>query len=73
MKKRKTKQPTEEKAAHEVTPAERAAVDNTLARHKAKPWVRLKVSKNGSEQQVEIDHADKQNRPAARHGDLRIG
>src|SRR2546425_5318783 len=54
---REKKQHNKEKAVHQVTVAERAAVDRHFARREAKPSVRLKVSKNGSEQ-IEFDHPD---------------
>jgi hypothetical protein len=54
-----TKQHNKEKAVHKVTVAERAAVDRHFARREAKPSVRLKVSKNGSAPQIELDHPDK--------------
>ena len=50
---------TEEKAVHKITAAECAAVKKYLARHKPKPSVRFKVSKNGSIPQIEFDHPDK--------------
>src|SRR6516164_625658 len=50
---------TEEKAVHKITAAECAAVKRYLARGKAKPSVRFKVSKNGSVPQIEFDHPDK--------------
>src|SRR5262245_3022510 len=53
------KQHTEEKAAYKATPAERIAVDKHFARREAKPQVRLKISKNGSDPQIELDHPDK--------------
>jgi hypothetical protein len=56
---RETKQHNKEKAVHEVTAAERTAVDKHFARREAKPSVRLKVSKNGSVPQIETDHPDK--------------
>jgi hypothetical protein len=48
----------EEKAVHKVTAAERTAMEKYLARLEAKPSVRLKVSKNGSDPQIELDHPD---------------
>jgi hypothetical protein len=42
-----------------VTPAERTAVDKHFARREAKPQIRLKISKNGSDPQIELDHPDK--------------
>jgi hypothetical protein len=59
---RKTKQhdkENKEKAVHEVTAAERTAVDKYFARQEAKPRVRFKVSKNGGDPQIEFDHPDK--------------
>ena len=56
---RETKQHKEKKALHKVTAAERSAVDKHFARREAKPSVRLKVSKNGSVPQIELDHPDK--------------
>src|SRR5262249_40870193 len=53
------KHKTEEKPVHKVTAAERAALEKYLARDKAKPSVRFKVSKNGSVPQIEFDHPDK--------------
>jgi hypothetical protein len=47
-----------EKAAYKGTEAECAAVGRHLARDKAKPSVRLKVSKKGGVRQVEFDHSD---------------
>jgi hypothetical protein len=55
----KEKQHTEEKAIPEVTAAERSAIEKYLARLKAKPSVRYKVSKNGSDAQIRVDHPDK--------------
>jgi predicted nucleic acid-binding Zn-ribbon protein len=49
MPEREKKQHNKEKAVHKVTVAERAAVDRHFARREAKPSVRLKVSKNGSD------------------------
>jgi len=48
-----------EKAVYEVTAAECTALKKYLARNKAKPPVRFKVSKNGSVPQIEFDHPDK--------------
>jgi hypothetical protein len=56
---RETKQHKEKKALHKATAAERSAVDKHFARREAKPSVRLKVSKNGSDPQIELDHPDK--------------
>jgi hypothetical protein len=55
---RQTKQHNKEKAVHKVTAAERAAIQKYLARNAAKPWVRFKVSKNGSDPEIGIDHPD---------------
>ena len=50
---RETKrQHTEEKAVHEITAAERAAIE--------RPSIRCKVSRNGSDPQIELDHPDEQ-------------
>jgi hypothetical protein len=48
----------EEKAVHKVTAAERTAMEKYRARLEAKPSVRLKASKNGSDPQIELDHPD---------------
>src|SRR5262245_31045575 len=53
------KQHTEEKVAHKMTAAERTAIERHFARREAKPSVRLKVSKNGSDLQIESDHPDR--------------
>jgi hypothetical protein len=53
------KQHTEEKAVHKMTAAERTAIDKHFARREAKPSVRLKVSKNGSDLQIGFDHPDR--------------
>src|SRR6516165_11298475 len=58
MPEREKKQHNKEKAVHKVTVAERAAVDRHFARREAKPSVRLKVSKNGSDPQIGFDHPD---------------
>src|SRR5262245_48104103 len=60
MARRQTKQHNKEKAVHEVTAAERIAVDKHFARREAKPSVRLKVSKNGSDPRIGFDHPDEQ-------------
>src|SRR5262245_65510526 len=61
MSARETKeQHTEEKAVHKMTAAERAAIERHFARREAKPSVRLKVSKNGSDPQITFDHPDEQ-------------
>jgi len=58
---RETKQDNkEEKAVHKVTPAERTAVDKHFVRREAKPQVRLKISKKGSEPQIAVDYPDEQ-------------
>jgi hypothetical protein len=59
MAKRQTKQHNKGKAVPEVTAAERGAMEKFLARSAARPPVRFKVSKNGSDQQVGVDHPDK--------------
>src|SRR5215469_10022876 len=59
MARRQTKQHNKEKAVHEVTAAERIAVDKHFARREAKPSVRLKISKSENDQQIEIDHPNK--------------
>src|SRR5262249_1818977 len=62
MLERETKQPNKgnkEKAVYEVTAAERTAVEKHFARRAAKPSVRLKVPKNGSDPQIGIDHPNK--------------
>jgi hypothetical protein len=56
---REKKERSKEKAIHKVTAAELTAVDKYAARQEAKPRVRFKVSKNGSDPQIEIDHPDK--------------
>jgi hypothetical protein len=53
---RQTKQHTKEKAVPEVTSAERTTIGKYLARRTAKPRVRFKVSKNGSDPQIRLDH-----------------
>jgi len=53
------KQHTEEKVAHKMTAAERTAIERHFARREAKPSVRLKVSKNGGDLQIESDHPDR--------------
>ena len=55
---RQTKQHNKEKAVRKVTAAERAAIQKYLARVAAKPSVRFKVSKNGSDPEIGIDHPD---------------
>jgi hypothetical protein len=52
------KQRTEEKAVRKVTAAERTAINKYLARSAAKPSVRCKVSKSGSDAQIRVDHPD---------------
>jgi hypothetical protein len=54
------KQHTEEKAVYEMTAAERTAIERHFARREAKPSVRLKVSRNGSDLQIGFDHPDEQ-------------
>jgi hypothetical protein len=58
MKKRKTKQHTEEKAVHKVTAAERTAIEKYRARTAAKQPIRYKVFNNGSDVQIRLDHPD---------------
>jgi hypothetical protein len=41
------KQDTEEKAVHDMTAAERAAIERHFARCEATPSIRCKVSRNG--------------------------
>ncbi len=48
------KQHTEEKAVHEMTATERAAMEKYFARCEATPSIRYKVSKNGSD--LQLDH-----------------
>ena len=60
MSARETKQHTEEKAVHKMTAAERTAMDKYLARCEATPSIRCKVSRNGSDLQIELDHPDEQ-------------
>ncbi len=55
---RPTKQPSKEKAVRKVTAAERGALGKHIARLEAKLSVRLKVSKNGSVQQISVGHPD---------------
>jgi hypothetical protein len=62
MSRRETKEhkkENKEKAVREVTAAERTALKRHIARLEAKPSVRLKVSKDGSDPQIELDHPDK--------------
>jgi hypothetical protein len=54
----KEKQHTEEKAVRILTAAERTAINKCLAKSAAKPSVRYKVSKNGSDAQIRVDHPD---------------
>jgi hypothetical protein len=59
MLERETKQHNKgnkEKAVYEVTAAERTTVEKHFARRAAKPSVRLKVSKNGSDPRIGFDH-----------------
>jgi hypothetical protein len=60
MPEREKKQRNKEKAIHNVTAAERTAIDKHFARREAKPSVRLKVSKNGNDPQIRFDHPDEQ-------------
>src|SRR3954469_12587605 len=55
---RPTKQHKNEKAVHKVTAAERSALQKHIARREAKSSVRLKVSKNGSDWHISLDHPD---------------
>jgi len=55
---RETKRHNKENKA-EVTEAERTAIEKHRARNKAKLSVRLKVSKNGNDPQIELDHPNK--------------
>jgi len=48
-----------EKALREVTAAERTAIGKYLAGRAAKLSVRFKVSKNGSDAQIGLDHPNK--------------
>jgi hypothetical protein len=52
------KQHTKEKAVHEMTAAESTAIDKCLARLKAKPSGRFRVSKDASGCQIGFDHPD---------------
>ena len=52
------KQDTEQKAVHEMTAVERAATERHFARCEATPSIRCKVSRNGSDLQIELDHPD---------------
>jgi hypothetical protein len=54
------------KAFPKVTQAQRTAIGKCLARQAAKPCVRIKESRNGTPQQIKIDHAD-------HHADQTIG
>src|SRR5438552_9556428 len=53
---RQTKQHNKEKTVREVTAAERTAMEKYLARLKANPSIRFKVSNNGSNPQIRFDH-----------------
>jgi hypothetical protein len=53
------KQHNKEKAVREVTAVERAAMEKHLARLKAKRSIRFKVSKDGEDPQIQLDHPDK--------------
>ena len=55
---RETKQHNKEKAVRKLMAAERAAIQKYLARDAAKPSVRFKVSKNGSDPEIGTDHPD---------------
>ena len=55
---RPTKQHKNEKAVRKVTAAERSALGKICARLEAKSSVRLKVSKNGSDWHISLDHPD---------------
>jgi hypothetical protein len=50
------KQRTEEKAVHEMTATERVAMEKYFARCEATPSIRYKVSKNGSDLHIRLDH-----------------
>jgi hypothetical protein len=52
------KEHTEEKAVHKVTAAELTAMEKYLARLKAKPSGKFRVSKDGSNSQIGFDHPD---------------
>jgi len=60
MSARETKQHTEEKAVHKMTAAERTAIKKYLARREATPSIRCKVSGNGSDLQIGLDHPHEQ-------------
>ena len=60
MSARETKQHTEEKAVHKMTAAERTAIEKYLARREATPSIRCKVSGNGSDLQIGLDHPHEQ-------------
>ena len=49
------KQHTNDKAVPQMTAAERTAIEKYLAKSTARPRVRFKVSKNGSDEQLELD------------------
>ena len=53
-----TKQRTDEQTFHEMTEAERMAVEKYVTRSSAKPSVRVKISKNGSDADISVDHPD---------------
>jgi len=57
--KEKALREVKEEALREVAAAERAAIEKYLARLKAKPLVRFKVSNNGGDRQIRFDHPDK--------------
>jgi hypothetical protein len=52
-------QHNKEKAVREVTAVERIAREKHLARLKAKRSIRFKVSKDGEDPQIQLDHPDK--------------
>jgi len=56
---KENKESKEKALPNAVTAAELTAIVRYLARHKAKPSVRFKVSKNGNDTQVEFDHPNK--------------
>jgi hypothetical protein len=56
MKKRKTKQHTEQKATHRVTTAECAAIQKYFARNAGRPSIRFKVSNNEGRSEIGFDH-----------------
>jgi len=58
MKQHNKERHNKEKAVREVTAVERTAMVKHLARLRAKPSIRFKVSKDG-DPQIELDHRDK--------------